>query len=103
MVGGRDPVHDRALELLRAMAHRGRFEVLVSLREHERLCVGDLAARCGAEQSAMSHQLRVLREAGLVRAERVGKHVHYRLADTHVAHIVGDALLHASELLSDGA
>jgi DNA-binding transcriptional ArsR family regulator len=45
----------------------------------------------------MSHQLRTLRDAGLVRSERRGKHVFDELCDHHVAHIVKDAIAHASE------
>lgn len=90
-------VRERALALFRAIAHPDRLTVLLALARGERLCVSDLSALCAASQSAMSHQLRTLRDAGLVRAERAGKQVFYTLADHHVAHIVGDAVAHAEE------
>jgi DNA-binding transcriptional ArsR family regulator len=90
-------VRNRVLTLFRAISHEDRLRVLLALSEHERLCVGDLTELCETSQSAMSHQLRTLRDAGLVRTEREGKQIFYLLDDRHVAHIIGDALAHVSE------
>jgi len=86
----------RTLALFRAVAHEDRLLVLLALSRQPRLCVAELTALCGASQSAMSHQLRTLRDAGLVRAEREGRRVFYALHDHHVAHLLGDALDHVA-------
>ncbi|MDY0086931.1 MAG: metalloregulator ArsR/SmtB family transcription factor [Coriobacteriia bacterium] len=60
-------------------------------------CVCDLAAAIGVTQSAASHQLRLLRDRGLVTSKRDGKHVVYRLADAHVESLLAQGLAHAGE------
>lgn len=89
-------VRARALAVFQAIAHADRLDVLIALSAAPR-CVSDLAEACEASPSAMSHQLRRLREAGLVRARRHGRRIEYALADRHVAKIVGDAVAHAGE------
>ncbi len=92
-----DPVvRDQALAFFRAIAHPDRLVVLLALADGER-CVSELTALCGTSQSSMSHQLRALRDAGLVRGERRGKQVFYGLDDHHVTHIVRDAIAHVRE------
>lgn len=88
---------DSAVDLLSAMAHPARLCVLLALSRRGPQSAGALAEVCGLEQSAASHQLRVLREARLVSAVRDGKRIIYRLADEHVAQIVEDAVAHAAE------
>lgn len=88
---------ERTVALLAALAHAGRLVVLLALARSGPLPVGRLQALAGMEQSATSHQLRVLREARLVRAERRGKQVFYELHDHHVARILEDAVLHTRE------
>lgn len=90
-------IRERAAELFRAIAHEQRLTVLLVLSRSGPLSVSDLLARTGGEQSALSHQLRVLRDHRLVKHERRGREVLYRLADPHVAHIVEDAVAHVSE------
>ena len=87
----------RTAELLAAAAHPARLLVLLALSRRGPLCAGDLSRLSRSEQTAMSHQLRTLRDAGLVRSERRGKHVFYEICDQHVAHIVEDAVAHTSE------
>ncbi|MCB9674920.1 MAG: helix-turn-helix transcriptional regulator [Alphaproteobacteria bacterium] len=84
-------------DLFRRLAHPGRLEVLDLLRRYSPRSVSELQELTGLERTALSHQLRVLREGRLVRTEREGKHVLYALADDHVASIVGDALSHIEE------
>lgn len=91
-----DEALKRTAALLGLLGHAKRLEVLLLLRE-EPLSAGELAKRLELEQSAMSHQLRLLRDARLVSSDRQGRRVLYRLADHHVAHIIGDALAHVSE------
>lgn len=79
------------------LAHPGRLHTLMLLAEQEPRSAGELALATGMAQTAMSHQLRQLRDARLVLTERDGRHVLYRLADQHVARIVRDALEHVRE------
>jgi ArsR family transcriptional regulator, nickel/cobalt-responsive transcriptional repressor len=86
-----------AVALLSAMAHPTRLTVLLALGRSGPQSAGDLQRASGVEQSALSHQLRILREARLVVGERQGRQVIYRLHDHHVAHMVEDALSHVAE------
>lgn len=88
---------DAAVALFAALAHPVRLDVLLLLDELGEASVGTLQEHTGVEQSALSHQLSTLRRARLVQGERIGRHVVYRLADQHVAHIVRDAVLHVCE------
>ncbi|MCA9523913.1 MAG: helix-turn-helix transcriptional regulator [Myxococcales bacterium] len=69
----------------------------------DELCVGDLALLLALSQSAVSHQLRLLRHRRIVATRRVGKHVYYRLHDEHVASILQLAIAHADETPGHGA
>lgn len=92
-----DPSVQQAAALFAVLAHPGRLGVLSALHLHGPQSVSELTERLGVEQSAMSHQLRVLRDARLVAGDREGRTIRYRLDDHHVAHIVHDALAHTSE------
>ncbi len=81
-----------------ADATRARLLHLLSLAEE--LCVGDLALLVGLSQSAVSHQLRLLRDRRVVSRRKVGRIVYYRLADEHVRHVLADGLKHAMESVS---
>ena len=61
------------------------------------LCVCDIAELLGMTKSAVSHQLKVLRQANLVRYKKSGKNVFYSLADDHVRDIIEKALEHINE------
>jgi len=65
------------------------------------LSVGDIAARLGLSPSLVSHHLRLLRGARILRAERHGKQVFYSAADQHISRVVDDMITHARE--RDGA
>ena len=73
-----------------------RLSILLSL-DNEPLCVCDLAELLGMTKSAVSHQLKILRENNLVKYTRSGKNVIYSLADDHVRVIVEYALEHINE------
>jgi DNA-binding transcriptional ArsR family regulator len=60
--------------------------------------VGDLAEAVGMEQSAVSHQLRLLRALGLVTGTRTGRSIVYSLYDTHVAQLLDEAVYHIEHL-----
>jgi len=83
-----------AAEVLKALADPTRIKLVRALMIEERLCVCDLAALVGVSPSGVSHQLRLLRSCRLVRPEREGKMVYYRLDDDHVAGIVNLILDH---------
>jgi DNA-binding transcriptional ArsR family regulator len=87
-------VLDWSAETLKALADPTRLRLVRALMLEQRLCVCDLAAVAGVSQSAVSHQLRILRAARLVRAEREGRMVYYRLDDEHVNRIVRTVIEH---------
>mgnify|MGYP000896172962 CR=1 FL=1 len=80
----------------RLLGDRTRVRILEALAGDE-LCVCDLAAVVGHSQSAVSHQLRLLRAAKLVRVRRDGKNAFYTLDDDHVRHLFRQALDHVQE------
>lgn len=91
------PDLDQTAALFGLLAHPGRLAVLVCLLESAPRSVSELVAATGSERTALSHQLRRLREGRLVRRQRKGRRHLYELADHHVAHIVRDALQHVAE------
>lgn len=73
-----------------------RIRILWVLFDCE-VCVYDIADAVGMTQSAVSHQLRVLKQARLVKARRVGKNTFYSLDDEHVKRIIEQVMIHISE------
>jgi DNA-binding transcriptional ArsR family regulator len=87
----------KVAETLQALATPSRLLILARLREGP--CpAAELAAAAGMEQSACSHQLRVLRALGLVTGTRQGRSVVYALHDDHVAALLDQALHHVEHL-----
>ncbi|MDT3442597.1 MULTISPECIES: metalloregulator ArsR/SmtB family transcription factor [unclassified Pseudofrankia] len=82
---------------LQALATPSRLLILARLREGP-LAATDLAAEVGMEQSACSHQLRLLRNLGLVVGTRKGRSVIYALYDNHVAELLDQAIHHVEHL-----
>lgn len=80
-------------ELFRVLGDHTRVRVLAAL-SHAELCVCDLAELLGMSHSAVSHQLRALRAARLVRGRRDGKNVFYSLDDHHVRDLMAQGLDH---------
>jgi len=83
-------------ELFKALGDPTRVRILEALSLAE-LCVCDLATVLGMTQSAVSHQLRVLRAAKLVKYRREGKNAFYSLDDQHVERLFSEALGHVRE------
>ena len=83
-------------ELFKVFGDTTRIRILYVLFESE-MCVCDIAALLSMSQSAISHQLRVLKQARLVRSRREGKTVYYFLADDHVRVILGQGMEHVEE------
>lgn len=86
----------RLAELFKVFGDPTRIRILHSLTENE-LCVQDIADRLSMTQSAISHQLRILKQAALVRFRRDGKTIYYSLADNHVKTIMAQGLEHVCE------
>ena len=84
-------------ETMQALATGSRVRILACLREAPR-SVGDLAETLQMEQSAVSHQLRLLRHLGLVVGERVGRRTVYALHDSHVGDLLEEAVFHVQHL-----
>jgi ArsR family transcriptional regulator len=82
-------------ETFKALSDPTRVRIVSLLRQAE-LCVCDLAAALGMSQSAVSHQLRTLRELRLVRWRREGRQIFYTLDDDHVADLFHRGLEHVS-------
>jgi len=82
---------------LHALATPSRLLILDRLR-HCPSTVGDLAESIGMEQPAVSQQLRILRNLGLVTGERTGRSIVYELYDDHVAELLDQALYHGEHL-----
>ncbi|WP_462185896.1 MULTISPECIES: ArsR/SmtB family transcription factor [unclassified Frankia] len=82
---------------LQSLAAPSRLLILARLREGP-LAATELAAEVGLEQSACSHQLRLLRHLGLVAGTRKGRSVVYSLYDNHVAELLDQALYHVEHL-----
>jgi DNA-binding transcriptional ArsR family regulator len=80
-------------ETFRALADPTRVRILHAL-SHAELCVGDLAILLAMSESAVSHQLRLLRELRIVRSRRDGKLIFYALDDEHVTRVFQLTLEH---------
>ena len=92
---GEDTLYDLT-ELFRIFGDSTRVRILYVLFEAE-MCVCDIAALLGMTQSAISHQLQVLKKSKLVKYRRQGKTVFYSLADAHVRAIIGQGMEHITE------
>ncbi len=83
-------------ELFKVFGDSTRVKILYALFESE-LCVGDIAQLLGLTQTAVSHQLRVLKTNKLVRFRKDGKNVFYTLSDDHVRSIIEMGMEHVEE------
>lgn len=83
-------------ELFKVFGDSTRIKILFFLFENE-VSVNELAESMGMNQSAISHQLKILKSAKLIKARRAGKNIFYSLADEHVHTIIGMGLEHINE------
>ena len=83
-------------DLFKVFADTTRIKILYALMGRD-LCVADIAELVGATQSAVSHQLRTLKSARLVKFQRDGKNVIYSLADDHVYTVLAQGMNHICE------
>lgn len=87
------PSATRLAEVFSALSDPTRVRIISAL-SHTELCVYDLAATLEMSQSAVSHQLRSLREMRLVRYRKQGRHVYYQLDDDHIHDLFDRGLEH---------
>jgi len=92
-----DRTVERLARLFSAFADPTRLKILHALNVIDELCVCDLAALSDLSVSAVSHQLRLLRDRELVRARRDGRMVYYSLSDQHVSQLMAIGAEHANE------
>ena len=83
-------------ELFKVFGDSTRISILYALFERE-LCVGDMAQLLGISQSAVSHQLKILKDAKLVKFRREGKIIFYMLDDDHVRTMLSMGMEHVEE------
>jgi ArsR family transcriptional regulator len=83
-------------EIFKVFGDSTRIKILYLLFESE-MCVCDIAQLLGMNQSAISHQLRILKQAHLVKNRREGKSVFYSLSDSHVRTIIDQGMEHVCE------
>ena len=80
-------------EIFKSLSDPSRLKIVMALRDQE-LCVCDIAAVCRQSDSAVSHQLRLLRSLNVVKTRRDGKIVYYSLDDDHVISLIHQTLFH---------
>jgi DNA-binding transcriptional ArsR family regulator len=88
---------ERMADTMFALSTPSRLQILVCLRTAPRT-VSEIVEAVGMEQSAVSHQLRVLREQSVVTVRRIGRTRQYTLRDEHVGALIDDALAHLGAL-----
>lgn len=84
-------------ELFRIFGDSTRVKIIYTLLDGE-MCVGEIANRISATQSAVSHQLRILKDSKLVKYRKNGKEIYYFLADDHVEKIFTMGCEHVDEI-----
>lgn len=91
----------RLADLFSTLADPTRLRIVAALDGRE-MCVGDIGASLGLSPSATSHQLRVLRQQGLVQAHKDGRMVYYTLDDEHVSLLFRQGLEHVAHVEESG-
>jgi DNA-binding transcriptional ArsR family regulator len=87
-------------DLFRLLGDPTRLRIVLAC-VNEPMAVGSIAETLGLSQSLVSHHLRLLRAARVVRAERAGKQVFYAAADRHISGMLADMLEHVAEPMTD--
>ena len=87
---------NRLSSIYKVLGDPSRLKIVLALRKVE-MCVCDLAAFLGLTESAISHQLRRLKDLALVKSRREGQVIYYSLDDEHVAELLNIGLAHVSE------
>ena len=87
---------DSVADFFKMFGDNTRLKTMLALQQSE-LCVMDIAEALSMTQSAISHQLKVLKQQDLVKARRDGKTIYYSLADDHIATILSTGIDHIEE------
>ena len=85
------------IDFFKSFADSTRLKILIILDKVESMCVCDIAVALNMTKSAISHQLRYLKEYNLIKSEKCGKVVFYSLADSHVKDILELCMTHVEE------
>ena len=93
----KDEGRSEMVQLFKLLGDATRLNIITLLTQREPLCVEDLMNCTGMEQSAISHQLRILKQNKLVKSRREGKSIFYSLADDHVRTIINQGREHIEE------
>ncbi len=92
-----DHCFQQLAETFKAMSDPTRTKIIYALCMENELCVGDIAAIIGSSDSAISHQLRTLRNMKLVSYHKAGKVTYYSLDDQHINNLFAEGLRHVEE------
>lgn len=87
---------DDLANIFKILGDQTRIKIVLGLAKEE-LCVCDLSALIGVSVSAISHQLRLLRNMRIVKNRKAGKMVYYSLDDSHIENIISETLVHIKE------
>ncbi|MCD8181079.1 MAG: metalloregulator ArsR/SmtB family transcription factor [Firmicutes bacterium] len=91
-----DDTINNLAEMFKVFGDNTRIRILWALFDKE-LCVYDIAGELGMSQSAISHQLKTLKQARLIKSRRDGKNAFYSIDDDHVKKIIEQMLIHVEE------
>ncbi len=83
----------RAVSFFKVVGDETRMKIICTIA-HDEVCVNDIAENVEMSKSAVSHQLKILKDEGLVKARRDGKNIFYSLDDQHVVDIMDIAFIH---------
>ncbi len=86
---------NRMADIFKALGDPSRLKIVLSLLDREH-CVCDIAAVCNQTDSAVSHQLRILRTMKIVKSRREGKIIYYAIDDDHVLSLIRMSLAHVT-------
>lgn len=86
-----------ASEFFKSLADYSRLRIIYTLLENKEMCVSELCKKVLMTQTAVSYQLKALREAYLVKTRRTGKNIYYSINDDHVKEIMNLTFIHLKE------
>jgi ArsR family transcriptional regulator len=84
---------EKISKIFQILADPARLKIVLALMNGD-MCVGELTGVCDVTQSAVSHQLRVLRDNRIVKGKRLGQKVEYSIADGHIREIIEMGIAH---------
>lgn len=92
---------EKISKIFQLLADPARLKIVLALMEAD-MCVGDLTEICEGTQSAISHQLRILRDNRIVNGKRLGQKVEYSIADGHIREIIEMGIAHLTCARDEG-